>query len=408
MENVSLAMTARAVTFIVAKEFTVPMLQLLLLLLPIATFSAWLAGLKRRQSTETDLSSSIPHNYFLGLNYLINEQPDKAVDVFVKMLAVNSDTVETHLALGNLFRKRGEVDRAIRIHQNVIARPTLPHNQRVLALLELAQDYFRAGMLDRAEKIFLELIDLKEEVATSLHYLLNIYQQQKDWQQAIVIAHKIAANSAKMQIPLSHYCCELAEKADLVGQFAQAEEYLQQALEYDPNCVRANIIAGKIAMQRGDYQQAINLYQQIRAQDADYLTEVIGYLAVCYHKLDLKTEFIQYLHNCLIELPRIPIIIMLSKYIKEQSGHTAAIDFIAMQMKRCLSLRGVNHLLELHLAMQPELALLQESVKQLLDSEFTHRCSHCGFAGKQLYWLCPSCKRWSTIKPISTEPEAAK
>src|SRR4030065_2811850 len=139
------------------------MLQLLLLLLPIAAISGWITGYRHKKSTEIEANPSlIPHDYFLGLNYLINEQPDKAVDVFIKMLEVNTDTVETHLALGNLFRRRGEVDRAIRIHQNLIARPSLRREQRSQALLELGQDYMQAGLLDRAESLFKELIELDD------------------------------------------------------------------------------------------------------------------------------------------------------------------------------------------------------------------------------------------------------
>jgi len=153
------------------------MWPLLWLLLPLAALSGWLAARRRQENSVSD--PTFPSDYFKGINYLLNEQPDKAVDVFIKMLEVDTDTVETHLALGSLFRRRGEVDRAIRIHQNLIARPNLTKSQRIESLRELGQDYLRAGVLDRAENLFLELTGMGEDEC--FVYLLEIYQQQREW-----------------------------------------------------------------------------------------------------------------------------------------------------------------------------------------------------------------------------------
>ena len=258
------------------------MLQLLLLLLPIAAISGWITGYRHRKSTEVEIDGSfIPSDYFLGLNYLINEQPDKAVDVFIKMLEVNTDTVETHLALGNLFRRRGEVDRAIRIHQNLIARPQLPQKQRMQALFELAQDYLRAGVLDRAERLFLELIELGGDVNISLTNLINIYQQQRDWKQAIAAAKKLESLSGlSMNNAVAHYYCELAEQSRINNNKEQAYAQLKNALEHDKNCARANIILGQLFFEAGEYQQAINASKMVYEQDAEYVSEVIKILAL--------------------------------------------------------------------------------------------------------------------------------
>ncbi len=201
------------------------MLDLLLLLLPIAAVSGWYGGYKHKSSA-AQKPNFLPRDYFIGLKYLIDEQPDKAVDIFIKMLEVNSDTVETHLALGGLFRRRGEVNRAIRIHQNLIARPQLVKGQRVQALSELAQDYMRAGVLDRAENLFLELLELDKGNEANFRYLLHIYEQQKDWEQAITIARKLH----NMQPAIAHYYCELGDH--------------KKALLMDKNCVRATLLQG--------------------------------------------------------------------------------------------------------------------------------------------------------------------
>lgn len=383
------------------------MFQLLLLLLPIAAASGWLAGFRHQktQSNANNATSIIPADYFVGLNYLINEQPDKAVDIFIKLLEVNSDTVETHLALGNLFRKRGEVDRAIRIHQNLIARPQLAKKQRVQALSELAKDYLSAGVLDRAERLFLELIETGEEIDQSYNYLLSIYQKQKDWKQAISIAQKLKLNSNVSNASLAHYYCELAEQTYQQGKLEETRAYIKLALGKDKNCVRASIITGKIAIDSGDFKQAIRAYKHIQDQDPDFISEVVAPLAECHHKLELHSDFIAYLQNCLEKYPRISLVLALSEYVRKWHGDHAAIEFISEQTHRCLSLRGVEHLIDLYLnnadnETKNKLVLLRGFICKLLKNKPVYRCISCGFAGKQLYWQCPSCKRWGVVKPI--------
>ncbi|EKD45853.1 MAG: hypothetical protein ACD_69C00106G0002 [uncultured bacterium] len=383
------------------------MLQLLLLLLPIAAISGWITGYRHRKSTEVEIDGSfIPSDYFLGLNYLINEQPDKAVDVFIKMLEVNTDTVETHLALGNLFRRRGEVDRAIRIHQNLIARPQLPQKQRMQALFELAQDYLRAGVLDRAERLFLELIELGGDVTVSLNNLINIYQQQRDWQQAITAAKKIENLSGiSMNSAIAHYYCELAEQARINNNKEQAYDYLKNTLEHDKNCARANIILGQLFFESGEYQQAIKVSKMVYEQDAEYVSEVIELLAKSYKKIGLEEEFVDYLAMRIAEKPRIYYILAMADYLQDKQGDKVAIEYLSKQMPRCLSLRGLERMLGLYInqvdiTMKEQLSLLKEFTDRLIENKPVYRCVHCGFAGKNIYWQCPSCKRWNTVKPI--------
>lgn len=383
------------------------MFQLLLLFLPVAAVSGWIAGYCHRKNNYSDEKnkSLIPRDYFVGLNYLINEQPDKAVDVFIKMLEVNSDTVETHLALGNLFRRRGEVDRAIRVHQNLIARPQLEKTQRVQALSELAQDYLRAGVLDRAERLFLELIAMKQEMPAAYANLLHIYQQQKDWNQAIAIAKKLNGSGSSMHTAIAYYYCELAEIACNNNDLVKAEEFLCEALAKDKNCVRASKVEGRIAMEQHEYKKAIKAFRRVREQDPDFISEIVAPLAECYDKLNLEADFIQYVQDCLVEYPRISLVLALSDYVKRWHGDAAAIDFISDKIHLCLSLRGVGHLIELYLNnadpnTKSKLVLLHEFITKLLEHKPIYRCIHCGFSGKQLHWMCPSCKRWGCVKPI--------
>src|SRR3990172_4271983 len=216
--------------------------DLLWLLLPLAAASGWYVA-RLEQKRRVQKSLDLPSAYFTGLNFLLNEQPDKAIEVFIRVLEVNSDTVETHLALGNLFRRRGEVERAIRIHQNLIARPTLDKEQRSQALLELGQDYFKAGLFDRAENLFLELAEIRAHSEQALRLLLHIYQQEKEWEKAISVVRKLARVSGRnMNSMIAHFYCELAEQDIARSNHPSARDRLGQALAADGECVRASIL----------------------------------------------------------------------------------------------------------------------------------------------------------------------
>ena len=258
------------------------MQNLLWLLLPVAAMSGWFAarrvGMGRQGRSPVQALQS---EYYKGINYLLNEQPDKAIDAFIRVLEVDSETVETHLALGNLYRRRGEVDRAIRIHQNLIARPTLDPEQRNESLLELAQDYLSAGLLDRAEDLFREISASKDYKVQGLRQLIDIYEQEKDWDKATEAARELAVvTGSDLGQVVAQYLCEDAErswaKRDGPGAFA----LLDEAMKADPACARANLIRGQIHVEEGDYASARDAYVAIENQDADYLPETIETLAI--------------------------------------------------------------------------------------------------------------------------------
>lgn len=382
------------------------MIELLLLLLPVASLSGWYMGRKSQQLPQTSLKNPFHRDYFLGINYLINEQPDKAVDIFIKLLAVDRDTIETHLALGSLFRRRGEVDRAIRIHQNLITRPQLEQEQRNQALNELAQDYLRAGVLDQAERLFLELVDKNQEVIGSLRYLLSIYQQQKDWQQAIKIAQRLQEQTNEsMETAIAHYYCELADQKRLEGDTEKITDYLTEALNTDHNCVRASLAFAEHAIRQGDYLLAIKHYRFVAEQDPDYLSETIVPLRFCYEKIQQEEEFIAYLWSHLDNYPKTSVVIAISEYLKKQQGNRAAINFIAEQIRTSPSLRGLDRLIELYLTIsqgdtKDKLLLLKDLVATLLTDKPSYRCTECGFSASNLYWHCPGCKHWSSVRPV--------
>jgi len=382
------------------------MVELLLLLLPVAALSGWMVARRSvprgsRQST-ADLSS----NYFKGLNYLLNEQPDKAIEVFIKMLEVDSETVETHLALGNLFRRRGEVDRAIRIHQNIIARPTLSRQQRTQALFELGIDYMRAGLLDRAESLFQELTEINEHTEAALYQLIDIYQQEKDWDKAIAAVRKLEEVTGKRkEAIIAHYYCELAEEAGQEGNREQGMQMIKQALASDKNCVRASILQGDIEREAGDYKAAIRAYKRVEQQGPDYLAEVIEPLVFCHRRLGTLAELIEYLRQVLRSHGGITAMLTLAELIQQQNGDRAAVEFITGQLRARPSVRGLDRLIELSLAnsqgeARDNLLIIQDLTNNLLEGRPGYRCNNCGFTGKSMHWQCPGCKQWNTVKPV--------
>lgn len=381
------------------------MFDALLLTLPPLLFGSWYFS-NFRQQRQQQRSQKLNKDYLVGLNYLLNEQPDKAVDLFIKMLEVDADTVETHLALGNLFRRRGEVDRAIRIHQNLIARPHLAKVHRIHALLALGQDYMRAGVLDRAEKLFLEVVESGEFVNESYRYLIDVYQQEREWHEAIQIAQRLEmATGLSMQQAIAHYYCELAQEARLKVSREQAYRYLKKAQAADRYCARAYLLLGEWDAAHGQIQQAIKAYKRVVELQPDLLPEVVSPLVACYDQLSLEGELINYLKQCLTQHPIISVIVVLSQRIEQWRGAQAAADFLVQQLQLHPSVKGLKRLMEIQWELADEqnkypLLLLKDITVQLLQKKPKYRCEHCGYAGKVLHWLCPSCKLWSTTIPI--------
>lgn len=379
--------------------------ELLWLLLPVAAASGWAFAKhesKNNQGKVPDLSS----DYFKGLNYLLNEQTDKAIECFVRMLEVDSDTVEIHLAVGNLFRQRGEVDRAIRIHQNLISRPTLSKSQRAYALLELALDYMRAGLFDRAETLCQELIDMEMHTGRALTLLSDIYQQEKEWDQAINVTQLLQDETGRpMEKAIAQFHCELAEQARDRGDAAVAQRRLDQALKIDPDCVRASMIRGEIASAAGEYREAIRAYHQVERQDPEYLPEVIPALVRCYRKQGDEGDLLDYLQRLYEDRGGATVLLSFVEVIEQQRGRAEALSYLKQHLHDNPSLRAVARLIEMDTntvdqGVRDILDLLQDTVAQVLEEKPVYQCTHCGFAGKALHWHCPGCKRWGTVKPI--------
>ncbi len=381
------------------------MVDFLWLLLPVAAASGWY-GAKQSLRKRPTIPLPIPHEYFAGLNYILNEQPDRAIEVFSRLLqSDNPESIEIHIALGSLFRRRGEVDRAIRIHQTLVMDSRLSKEQRCLALLELGHDYYRAGLLDRAEGLLKDLIELESNNEAALMLLGAVYQQEKEWEKAIAITEQLSyGNSHTKRTTLAQYYCELAAEAFTQRHCDEALERLQQALTCDPACVRASILQGDIHRYTHNFPAALISYQRVIEQDAEYLAEVIDGLIYSLEHLQRPEQILDYLQTILRDHPCDKGAIVYSAMLSKQHSVRDAAVFIANALNKTPSLTMLHRLAELGSVgasgeFKDTFRVIRATLEQLLKQTPTYRCNHCGYGSKALYWLCPSCKTWASIKP---------
>jgi len=379
----------------------------LLLLLPAAAATGWYIGRRDRANESVNLPSA----YFQGLNFLLNEQPDKAIEVFLKMLEVDSETVEMHLALGNLFRRRGEIERATRIHQNLIARPNLEEQQRQQALFQLAQDYLRAGLLDRAESLLLELIDVDGHSEPALRLLKDIYEQESEWQKAIDILRRLEKkNGEAVHSTVAHYYCELAEGELDRGDERKSRSFVKKALESDSHCARARILEGCLHYDAGKFRDAREAWRRIQDEDVWCLTSILERIVNCYRSLDDHEGLDELLNRVLERTTNPHVLIARVNELERVRGREVAVSFLEQWLVQHPSVAGLARLMELERGTERQTGRgngktpVRTLLNNLMDSEGTYRCRRCGFTGRTLYWHCPGCKSWDSQKPL-TGPE---
>jgi lipopolysaccharide assembly protein B len=353
-------------------------------------------------------SRALPLSYFKGLNFLLNEQPDKAIESFIEVVKVDPQTIDLHFALGSLFRRQGETDRAIRMHQNLLDRPTLPADKRTMATYELAQDFHRAGLLDRAEDLFRKLDGTPFE-HSALSHLISIYETEKDWPKAISATQRMEALAKQpYHKEIAQYHCELAQAALVKSDRAAVLSELERALALHRGCTRANLIQGDLEFQEGNWRGAVEAWQRIESQNPSFLALAADRFADTYRKLaDLPTG-IRLLKSYQQQYPSLDILNALFVLVLEHEGPAEAAILIKDELARNPTLIGLDRLLEAQLLAAPadrrhDLELVKGLVGQHIKRLGFYRCDHCGFRAKQYYWRCPGCQKWETYSPKRTE-----
>ena len=351
--------------------------------------------------------NNIPAEYLQSMNYLLSEQHDKAIDTFMSMVSVNKDTAETHIILGNLFRNRGEVDRAIRIHQNLIARPELKPEIRQQCSIELARDYLKSGFLDRAEQIFKRLsFEIDSPVIACLH-LKEIYEQEKEWKKAIDISERIQSISNEdLSDTISHYYCELAENEIILSSeenLNEAKKYINKALNYNKKSVRALILLGDISFQNKNFNEALKLYINIFDTSPDFSYLVLEKLKITYEKLGANDNFFTFIKSLSSIRNPMELYSNLSSYIPKNMSNEEISELYNTEFQK-----GEASLTQLsdyiNLIEQNKIAFDNKSLNNIRkclelysSKESSHKCINCGFSSIRHFWQCPSCHQWSSI-----------
>ncbi|MGA9854269.1 MAG: lipopolysaccharide assembly protein LapB [Gammaproteobacteria bacterium] len=385
---------------------TIDSTAIIILLLIAAAVFGWLLARWGRGWQRESRFKFFSSEYFKGLNFLLNEQPDKALEVFIRVAEVDSDTVETHFALGNLFRRRGEVDRAIRIHQNLIARPSLTRAHRAQALFELAGDYMRAGLLDRAETILLELLDIPNYTDPALHSLITLYEQQKDWDQAISMRRRLQAHTGiSEEETISQYYCELAQSALASNDRTLARRYLKRAKSHDPNCIRANLLLAQMEEDDQAWERSQHYYKNVLAHEVRYAAEVLPALARVTRHMDSSETLDNSLDLLLKENPNASGHLAIAAILNPELDDPLSQSCIAEYLRTEPSLHGLYEMFTTltrtaDTSKLVDLGPLRAIVRNLLNNGPRYRCEECGFRSKTLYWQCPSCKTWNRTMPF--------
>lgn len=382
----------------------------LLALILISIFIGFLFG---RWKTLTSTKNAAQHKeqfsseYFVGLNYLMNEQTDEAIDAFIKALELSSDNVETYIVIGRLFRRRGEIEKAIQAHQDILARPSLTREQSFQVQLELAHDYLKAGLLDRAEALLIELSCVEwSRTSEAISSLLSVYEQEKEWGKAIDLIISLPHAEPGLVVQAGHYYAELASLLLQRNEFLSARQYIRKSMALDRQGVRGVLQMGLLEYTQGHYREAAKVLQKIVHKNPLFISESIHLLEQCYDHLPSKRGFSTYLAYCLKYYPSAAVITAAAKQIALSQSEKEAGRFVAEQVIQHPSLKGLDFLIGYQVQSisdqsKQQLNLLKDIVRRLLAERPVYRCAHCGFEGKELHWRCPRCHVWGVVEPIT-------
>lgn len=376
------------------------------LLLTVAVAAGWLAGRLGSHSRRSQTSIADEESVRDRLQFLFTNYSDQAVENFVQSLAVNKETVSLHLSIGNHFRHKGETDRAILIHQNLLARPELPGRYSPQVTMELALDYMNAGLLDRAEALLHQILGDREYGREAAMHLIELYQQEREWGKAADVARTLTRGDSDPVLlkALAYITCELSEQALKRDDRWTAQKLAKEALEYDRSCVRATLILMSLHIRQGGFREAGKESLKVFDQNPEFGPEAIDRLMKLEHEHGDVGRLGKKLRKLYEKYPSTSLLLALVESVERSAGRPAAIDLLRQELEVRPSVRGLLRLVELagyEKGMTTDEGRLVSRIGHLLlANRPVYRCVSCGFSGQQLHWLCPSCKQWETIRPI--------
>ena len=363
--------------------------------------AGWALG-RFGERDEEDPPPPLNIDYLKGLNFLLNEQTDQALEHFLKMVRVDDKTIETHFALGSLFRRRGEVDRAIRIHQNIIARPDLASEQRDQALFSLAKDYLKAGLLDRAEKLFVRLSQGSRYQVEALENLCRIYEQEKEWQKAIEAGQQLEVLGGRsLALQIAHYYCELAEASAAAKDYASARQFVKNAQSGRPRTMRGALTRAHIARETDDNKTALKLYHRIIDEHTYLIAEALPEIVAIYEQENQLDELEGALNDMLKKYPEMKTLIAYTAIVNNIGGIPVIDQCVQEYMLNEPTLAEFVDLHQVQGKEESAIAKIRAALSKLAASSPRYQCQECGFSSQRLLWQCPSCRNWETQRPAS-------
>ena len=386
-----------------------------LLALPLFFTLGWIAARVDIKQLLSE-STTLPAAYFKGLNFLISDQHGKAVDAFSEAIEANTDSLELHFALGSLFRRTGETDRAINMHLNMLDKKELTENQKSAVKAELAQDYLKAGLFDRAEELFKGLDDTRYR-QPALRALLEIYVREREWLQSIASATELERLSGvPFRIEVGQYYCELAMNNIIAQQPDKARHYLNLALDANKSCVRANVLLGDLEVAFGQqsigaHQAAISHWKRIEFQQPEYLGLVAAKMLKSYRAIGQLKEGLAQLNTYLETYKLSSLMSVLYEATLAEEGAEKAAKLARNELIRQPSLTTLDQLLQAR-AMADEtqkqgsnqdIQLMQQTVRNAIGNRAAYHCDQCGFRAKQYHWQCPACNAWESLPAEPSE-----
>lgn len=383
-------------------------------LLLMAVISGWMLGrirdwkfLRRFESRNT-----FTRDYFVGLNYLLHDEPDEAVDTFINALELNADTIETHLALGILLRRRGKVDKAIEVHQGLLTGNELTESHSQSIRLELARDFTAGGVLDRAERILQEIVSENSVYKwEALSQLIVIYQMSKEWAKAEAAARDLLVSprhckQQSLRSAASHFCCELAREAAKKEDSFKVRRWLAKAWSYDRDNLRPALMLASTEAGAGNHRRAARILMKAVSRNVRHLAEVVGPLTESMLAIDAADELETFLRQAVERQASTAAALQSAELIKRRAGVAEATSFLMEFERRHPTLRGLTGFSAFMVAtsegVHKERAnLLHDLLVRTSEGNPLYHCEGCGFAARKLFWLCPGCQQWGLIVPIT-------
>ncbi len=383
------------------------MLEWAFLLLPVAAAYGWYMGRNSIKQNDQSAKEALSKKFSTGINYLLSNQQDKAIDFLIEALKVDNDTVEAHFAMANLFRRRGELDRALRVHEYLVQQKHLPSKDKQKAIYELGKDFLSAGLYDRAEDMFMRSLKTNLYGLKSLTFLFQIYQSTSDWQRGLAMEKMVVKHDDKKLLHiLANFYCEIATKALADKKYIEVVEILEKALTLDPNSCRTHWLLAKVYEDQEQYSEACRCYQEIYHQDNEFFPDVIENMHQCYIKLNDEVEFYAFLRKAYEETGSSSLLIKYVNYIRVKNSNKKAQDYMMTALNRRPTIRGFKHFVKLQNddkeceSNNESMAMITGLISSYLKVKPRYSCRTCGFNSSTHYWSCPSCHGWEQLKPV--------